>query len=152
MWTAAVTTYQQVKRAGDSLIGAPSQCFVQRKAGIGARDPNPGKQLQYMGNLAMKLNSKLGGINQVVIDQLPRAWKLSDSYMLLGQPPFTKHSVIQPNGSWFRCACLFPLLLMEKGFCVMIQYSWAHRLHMSFLLYYTMWLVRHMSGFDIKSP
>ena len=44
-----------MKRASDSLLGVPSQCFVQQKAGIGGRG-NQNKQLQYMGNLAMKFS------------------------------------------------------------------------------------------------
>ena len=51
----------QVKRAGDSLLGIVSQGFCADKAGVG--QPSRGKREQYLSNLAMKVNAKLGGKN-----------------------------------------------------------------------------------------
>lgn len=80
MAAADAETYRAVKRASDSFLGVPSQCFVASKAGVGQNLPT-GKRLQYMGNLAMKINSKLGGINQTVASSLPWA----EDYIVLGE-------------------------------------------------------------------
>lgn len=53
--------YKQIKQSSDSDLGIPSQCVVARAAGIGVREPRG--QLQYIANVAMKVNSKLGGHN-----------------------------------------------------------------------------------------
>ncbi|KAK9840859.1 hypothetical protein WJX84_012195 [Apatococcus fuscideae] len=55
------SAYEPVKRAGDSLLGIVSQGFCADKAGVG--QPSRGKREQYLSNLAMKVNAKLGGKN-----------------------------------------------------------------------------------------
>ncbi|KAL4452075.1 hypothetical protein ABPG75_007737 [Micractinium tetrahymenae] len=52
--------YKEVKQAGDSMLGIPSQCVVAKKAGIGF--PARGRA-QYCANIAMKVNHKLDGCN-----------------------------------------------------------------------------------------
>ncbi|EFN55085.1 hypothetical protein CHLNCDRAFT_134979 [Chlorella variabilis] len=52
--------YKEVKQAGDSMLGIPSQCVVSKKAGIGF--PARGRP-QYCANVAMKMNAKLDGCN-----------------------------------------------------------------------------------------
>lgn len=52
--------YQEIKRASDSTLGIPTQCLVGGKAGIGDQR---GPKKQYLANVAMKINSKLGGVN-----------------------------------------------------------------------------------------
>lgn len=42
------------------VLGIPTQCFVASKAGIGCQ---PRGRLQYLANLGMKINHKVGGIN-----------------------------------------------------------------------------------------
>ena len=50
--------YAEVKRVGDSIVGIPTQC-VQSKLVQQAKD-------QVCANISLKINSKLGGINQVI--------------------------------------------------------------------------------------
>ena len=64
----------QVKRASDSLLGVPSQCFVAASAGVGRA--SRGNRAQYTANLALKVNAKIGGCSA----------QLSDG----DQPPFMK--------------------------------------------------------------
>jgi Piwi domain len=59
--TAGKPLYRAIKQASDSELGVPSQCIIARKAGIGEREPRG--QAQYIANVAMKVNSKLGGHN-----------------------------------------------------------------------------------------
>ena len=49
--------YKEVKRASDSFLGVPSQCFVTRKASIGV--PAPRGRPQYCSNIAMKVGYNL---------------------------------------------------------------------------------------------
>ena len=49
--------YNEVKRASDSFLGMPSQCFVTRKASIGVRAPRG--RPQYCSNIAMKVGFRL---------------------------------------------------------------------------------------------
>ncbi|GAB4819183.1 hypothetical protein N2152v2_006229 [Parachlorella kessleri] len=58
--------YKEVKQATDSTLGIPSQCIVARKAGIGAP---PKGRAQYCANVAMKVNTKLGGVNMKLQDR-----------------------------------------------------------------------------------
>ncbi|KAK9811199.1 hypothetical protein WJX73_009529 [Symbiochloris irregularis] len=79
--TRTIDLYQEVKRASDSFIGVPSQCFVSSKASIG----NPAKlrgRPQYCANLGMKINAKLGGTN-VVLTELPN-WARAADFMVMG--------------------------------------------------------------------
>jgi eukaryotic translation initiation factor 2C len=46
---AGAELYKEVKRASDSHIGVPSQCFVTRKASIGV--PQARGRPQYCSNL-----------------------------------------------------------------------------------------------------
>ena len=50
--------YAEIKRVGDSVVGIPTQC-VQLKLVQQAKD-------QVCVNISLKINSKLGGINQVI--------------------------------------------------------------------------------------
>jgi eukaryotic translation initiation factor 2C len=54
-----------IKRFCDSVAGIPSQCmlikFLHQQKGVA----------QYCANLWLKINSKLGGMNSVLTDQLP---------------------------------------------------------------------------------
>eukprot|EP00192_Tetraselmis_astigmatica_P024724 CAMPEP_0117648132 /NCGR_PEP_ID=MMETSP0804-20121206/227_1 /TAXON_ID=1074897 /ORGANISM="Tetraselmis astigmatica, Strain CCMP880" /LENGTH=472 /DNA_ID=CAMNT_0005453685 /DNA_START=616 /DNA_END=2034 /DNA_ORIENTATION=+ len=52
--------YRAVKRAGDSILGIPTQCVVAPTAGI-TRPPN--RRDQYIANVALKVNHKLSGVN-----------------------------------------------------------------------------------------
>lgn len=80
--------YKEVKQTSDSLLGIPSQCIVARKAGIG--DRNPRGQLQYIANVALKMNAKVGGVNvglsPNVVARLPPFLKdfRSKPFMLMG--------------------------------------------------------------------
>ncbi|GMH36578.1 hypothetical protein BSKO_04446 [Bryopsis sp. KO-2023] len=56
------SVYRAIKTQSDSIMGIPSQCFVADKAGVGRRANSRG-QLQYIANLAMKVNAKLNGCN-----------------------------------------------------------------------------------------
>ncbi|PSC71066.1 argonaute 1 isoform B [Micractinium conductrix] len=60
--------YKDVKQAGDSMLGIPSQCVVAKKAGIGF--PARGRP-QYCANVAMKVNAKLDGCNVRLADAMP---------------------------------------------------------------------------------
>ena len=53
VWRADAELYKEVKRASDSFLGVPSQCFVTRKASIGV--PAPRGRPQYCSNIAMKV-------------------------------------------------------------------------------------------------
>ena len=55
--SAGAELYKEVKRASDSYLGVPSQCFVARKASIGV--PQARGRPQYCANIAMKVNAKL---------------------------------------------------------------------------------------------
>ena len=54
-------TYQAVKQASDSAYSVPTQCFVAQKAGVGRSSPPPKGRLQYVANLALKINVKVRG-------------------------------------------------------------------------------------------
>ena len=73
----------QVKRASDSLLGIPSQCFVAAKAGVG--QAARGGRTQYTANLAQKINAKLGGCNaQLSMQDKPPFLKDAGSCMIFG--------------------------------------------------------------------
>ena len=46
----------------DTELGIPSQCMVSRSAGVGYGNYPKGRA-QYCANLALKINSKLDGVN-----------------------------------------------------------------------------------------
>lgn len=52
--------YRGIKQIGDSYLGIPTQCIVASKAKIGQE---PRGQMQYIANVALKVNAKLGGSN-----------------------------------------------------------------------------------------
>ena len=54
----------QVKLSSDVHLGVPSQCVVSTNAGIGRRLQRP--RDQYIANVALKVNAKLGGVNSVI--------------------------------------------------------------------------------------
>jgi eukaryotic translation initiation factor 2C len=55
--------YREVKQAGDSHLGVPTQCVVAQKAKIGSKPEYKRGQVQYIANVALKVNAKLGGRN-----------------------------------------------------------------------------------------
>lgn len=73
--------YNEVKRASDSYIGIPSQCFVARKASIGIPQTRP--RDQYTANLALKINAKLNGINVIIEPRMQQSWQ-REPYMIMG--------------------------------------------------------------------
>jgi len=68
--------YRAIKIAGDHHHGIVTQCLVASSAGI-TRDPRG--QDQYIANVAMKVNAKLGGTNVTIHQQ---------RFPLLGTTPF----------------------------------------------------------------
>ena len=80
---ALTNAYTEVKRASDSYLGIPSQCFAANKAKLGDF-PGPGRE-QYLANIAMKVNAKLRGTN-VVLSRNPYPW-MNEPYMVFGRPP-----------------------------------------------------------------
>lgn len=73
--TSAGSPYSLVKQAGDSLLSVRTQCFAADKAGVGARAQPPRGRLQYVANLALKINTKMGGVNVKLVDNasVPKA-------------------------------------------------------------------------------
>jgi hypothetical protein len=57
--------YAQVKALGDVELGLPTQCIAASKAGLGPRSTPKGRS-QYLANVSMKINAKLGGSNVLV--------------------------------------------------------------------------------------
>jgi eukaryotic translation initiation factor 2C len=55
--------YAEIKRIGETVIGIPTQCMLHKHVGKANR--------QYCANLLLKINSKLGGINQSLRNQMP---------------------------------------------------------------------------------
>jgi len=51
---AVIDLYAEIKRAGDSFLGVPTQCFVASKAGIGTGQAPRGRP-QYCANIALKV-------------------------------------------------------------------------------------------------
>ncbi|KAK9827384.1 hypothetical protein WJX81_005044 [Elliptochloris bilobata] len=74
--------YKEVKRASDSFLGVPSQCFVTRKASIGV--PAPRGRPQYCSNIAMKVNAKLGGTNCILDGMVSAHPWTSKPFMVCG--------------------------------------------------------------------
>lgn len=62
--------YQDFKRVAEGQLGVTTQCFVGRNAGIGCQ---PRSRMQYLANLAMKINQKLGGINTQIAGGIDQA-------------------------------------------------------------------------------
>jgi len=59
-----VEPYKAIKFQSDVRHGVPSQCLVAANAAIGFAPKRDRKQ--YLANVALKINAKLGGINSVV--------------------------------------------------------------------------------------
>jgi hypothetical protein len=78
---ALSNAYNDVKRASDSYLGIPTQCFAANKAKLGTY-PDTGRE-QYLANVGMKVNAKLQGTN-VVISRNPYPW-MNEPYMVLGE-------------------------------------------------------------------
>lgn len=79
---ALTNAYTEVKRASDSFLGIPSQCFAANKAKIGDM-PMGNSREQYLANIAMKVNAKLKGTN-VVLSRNPYPW-MSKPFMVFGE-------------------------------------------------------------------
>ena len=94
-----------MKRSSDSFLGIPSQCFVACKAAIGMPQNKP--RDQYTANLALKINTKLDGVNCIVPKNFP--WQ-SQPYMVFGEPTSAQTDLAtQPRSSWqttFFLGCL----------------------------------------------
>ena len=60
----SVTWTEQVKLSSDVHLGVPSQCVVSKNAGIGFRLQR--SRDQYIANVALKVNAKLGGVNNTI--------------------------------------------------------------------------------------
>lgn len=73
--------YREIKQCSDSHIGIPSQCFVTTSAGIGPNNFPKGRK-QYCANLALKINSKRGGLN------VKLCCEIGDVAPPLGRKPF----------------------------------------------------------------
>jgi eukaryotic translation initiation factor 2C len=61
--------YRQVKQAGDSMLRVITQCVIGFKASAGMEPRKP--RDQYVANLALKINAKLGGANVRMSSNLP---------------------------------------------------------------------------------
>ncbi|KIY63007.1 Piwi-domain-containing protein [Cylindrobasidium torrendii FP15055 ss-10] len=70
--------YPGLKRIGDVELGVPTICMQLEKA-FGP----PNKQDQYLSNVALKINTKLGGINHKIEDA-QMAWLNKQSTMVVG--------------------------------------------------------------------
>ncbi|KAF8060108.1 AGO3 [Scenedesmus sp. PABB004] len=66
--TSGSSPYAFVKQAGDSVMGLRTQCFAADKAGVGRNARPPRGRQQYCANLAMKINTKMGGVNVKLVD------------------------------------------------------------------------------------
>lgn len=69
-----LTVYKACKQVCECLVGIPSQCLLAEKA------LSPKGRLQYLSNVALKINAKLGGLNWHVEDPLFKGQKV----MILG--------------------------------------------------------------------
>eukprot|EP00210_Caulerpa_lentillifera_P004611 g4397.t1 len=68
--------YQEFKRAAEGTLGITTQCIVAHNAGIGRP---PRNRMQYLANVAMKINQKLGGVNTQITGGI------STAFPVLGQ-------------------------------------------------------------------
>ena len=95
--TTDLGLYREVKQAGDGAeryggIGCPTQCIVSQKAKIFTlgRGPPGGGQLQYIANVGLKINAKIGGYNTAIskdtVDSAPEFLKkfMSKPFMVFG--------------------------------------------------------------------
>ncbi|KAF8058950.1 AGO1 [Scenedesmus sp. PABB004] len=82
--TSGSSPYAFVKQAGDSVMGLRTQCFAADKAGVGRNARPPRGRQQYCANLAMKINTKMGGVNVKLVDD-PAAPK---AVPVVGTVPF----------------------------------------------------------------
>ena len=69
--------YAEIKRVGDNVFGVPTQCVQMKLL------QQPRGQAQVCANLSLKINSKLGGINQV-IDPSVQSPKLGKTTIVFG--------------------------------------------------------------------
>lgn len=63
--------YQEFKRVAEGVLGVVTQCIVAKNAGIGSP---PKGRMQYLANVAMKVNQKLGGVNTQITGSLGNAF------------------------------------------------------------------------------
>ncbi|KAI0942708.1 hypothetical protein AcW1_003267 [Taiwanofungus camphoratus] len=70
--------YPGIKRLGDVILGLHTVCMLLTKA-----RGEPQKQDQYFSNVALKVNTKLGGINHL-LDTQSMKWLREEKTMLVG--------------------------------------------------------------------
>ena len=90
--------YNDVKALGDAELGLPTQCIAANKAGLGTEAPIQAKgRSQYLANVAMKINAKLGGLNVKVGLTPARAWLLLPGRAMRQAPVARRHFEITPG-------------------------------------------------------
>ena len=94
-----------MKRSSDSFLGIASQCFVARKAAIGMPQNKP--RDQYTANLALKINTKLDGVNCIVNKMFP--WQ-NQPYMVFGEPTFVQQDLATQPRSSCQKGCFWAFL------------------------------------------
>jgi eukaryotic translation initiation factor 2C len=115
--------FRAIKTAGDSKLGIITQCLVATSAGITRQIRG---QDQYIANVAMKVNAKLGGTNVTIH---------SNRFPLIGASPFIRLSVynlqarhtagpypVVPKHN--HNICIDPLFFVEETRAVTIHYLW----------------------------
>jgi hypothetical protein len=83
--TSGESPYALVKQAGDSALGIRTQCFAADKAGIGRNARPPKGRLQYCANVAMKINTKMGGVNVKLLDDPKQVRPAAQCWYVQGQ-------------------------------------------------------------------
>lgn len=82
--TTEYSMLDEVKRVGDNQVGIRTQCVLSKNA----------KKANYstMGNLCLKINSKLGGLNSIIHeDHKYVLWKFYNPIVLYLGVIFLKH-------------------------------------------------------------
>jgi eukaryotic translation initiation factor 2C len=76
--------YPGIKRLGDVVLGVHTTCMLLDKAlGPSFKPKTPQQQDQYFSNVALKVNTKLGGINHL-LDANAMSWLKAKKTMVVG--------------------------------------------------------------------
>ena len=94
--------YPEIKRVGDNVIGIPTQCVQSNHV----HRTNP----QVCANIALKINSKLGGINHVIVIQVKNRLFFENLFLSLAPT--------SPTPPWMKMEFL-PLLLLQQVWTLM---------------------------------